>query len=555
MRRLATDPFLWILLLAALAVRLVGVDDPWSTRIWAGEFGGYATGAPATNLAQYGFWSTGGVPLEWRVVAADGEVFDQYYLNHPPTYMWFAGLFVWLFGTVEWGLRLLPVLASTAACAAGYVFARRFAGLRAARMAALVWAFAPYGLRDGLQLWTEVPIAALLALALVAYLRWYERGGRRAFVAMCLWYLGAVALDWPAHFFGPVIAVHALGLAIGTRSWRPLRAPLALGALSLLSIAAVWAHFGSVVGFDVLAQRFRDASASADGSHLVEQSGSDTSPVLTWGFWHTQLVGFRVGLTRPGAVLFVVGLAAALLARRPRRETALLLLAGLPGLLYVAAFPGRSANHLFFFTISLACYATLVGVGGEALARAAQQLFGRVVDRAGTAVALVTSLALVLAGLDAHRDLRAHAADDAMARLVSDPVLREILDDEQALIFTPAGFGAWLHFYARSSVVLRPYLTPAELGGLRANWLTRLGEESRAFVFLDEGGIDNHPALPAENRAVFRSMLDQLELFLARYDEPHVIEFTDNLGMQHRYQMFELPTGEAARSWQRPSDR
>lgn len=548
MRPLFRDPYVWLLVLLALAVRLVGIDDPWSTRIWEGEFGGYATGAPATNLAQHGFWSTGGVPLEWRVTAADGSNFDHYYLNHPPTYMWLAGLFVWLFGTVEWGLRLLPVLLSTLACVAGYAFARRFAGERAARVAGLVWVFAPYGLRDGLQLWTEVPIAAAMALALVAYLRWCERPDRRTTLVMCAWYAVGVSLDWPAHFFGPVIAVHALVLAVRARTWRYLFAPVVLAGVSLVSIAAVWVHFGSQVGFEELTRRFEAASASADGTQLVAVSDATTNPALTLGFWRVQLAGFVHGLTGPGALLFALGAVGVWIARRPRHETLLLLLAGLPGVVYVAAFPGRSANHLFFFTVSLASYATLVGFGAEALARSAQEFFGRSFARAGTFAALAVAFAVAFSGISSHVELRARSADDAMAQLTADPVLRDVLDDERAVIFTPAGFGAWLHFYARAAVVLKPGLTPAEIGGLRATQLPKLPEEARAFVFLDEGGIE-HPALQESTRVLFRAALQQLLVALHRFDTPYVIEFTDSLGMAHRYHLFELPTGRAAAEW------
>jgi len=552
MRSLVRDPFVWLLVLAALVVRLVGIDDPWSTRIWAGEFGGYATGAPATNLAQFGFLSTGGVPLEWRVTAADGSTFDHYYLNHPPTYMWLAGLFVWLFGTVEWGLRLLPVLLSTVACVAGYAFARRFAGERAARAAGLVWAFAPYGLRDGLQLWTEVPIAAAMGMALLAYLRWSERPGRRSALVMCAWYAVGVSLDWPAHFFGPVIAVHALVLAVRTRNARHLLAPVLLAGVSLLSIALVWLHFGAWVGFDELARRFEAAASSADGTHLAAASGAADAPALTAAFWRVQWAGFVQGLTWPGALLLVIGACAALLARRPQHEMLLLFLAGLPGLAYVAAFPGRSANHLFFFTVSLASYATLVGFGVDALARGAQEWFGRTFARAGTCAALAASAAIVVVGLGAHATQRARSADDAMAQLTADPVLREVLEDEDAVVFTPAGFGAWLHFYARAAVVLKPGLTPAEVGGLRVTQLPKLADDARAFVFLDEGGIENHPVLDEATRGLFRAALQQLLVALHRFDTPYVIEFTDSLGMEHRYHLFELPTGRAAAEWRPP---
>ncbi|QDU85314.1 hypothetical protein Pla163_24420 [Planctomycetes bacterium Pla163] len=555
MRRLFADPFVWLLLVVALAVRLIGVDDPWSSRIWEGEFGAYATGGPATNLAQFGFLSTGGVPLEWRVVTEGGGVFEQHYLNHPPTYMWLAGLFVWLFGAVEWGLRLLPILTSTLACVAGYAFARRFAGVRAGRVAALVWAFAPYGLRDGLQLWTEVPIAATMALALLCYVRWLERRERRDLVHLCLWYGLACALDWPAFFFGPVIALHALGVARSTHTWRPLLAPAILFGVSVAILAAIWVHFGSVVGFDVLSARFDQALGSADGSDMLALAGSDVAvkPQLNAAFWSVQLHGFVVGITPPGFVLGLLGLVLAALSRRPRREIGLLLLAGLPGLVYVAAFPGRSANHLFFFTISLASYATLVGMGAEGLARGAQVLLGDIARRAGTVVALACSAAIVVAGLQQHLELRAVSADDALGQLTADPYMVDLLADEQALIVTPAGLGAWLPFYARGQVVLMPDLSPVVIGGLRVRWLTQLADERRAVVFLDEGSV-HHPSLPESHREAFAAALDALIVGLERFGEPHVIEFTDSLGMEHRFSVHELPTGEAARSFS-PSPR
>lgn len=556
MRALLTDPFVWLLLVVALAVRLIGVDDSWSSRIWEGEFGAFATGGPATNLAQLGFLSTGGVPLEWRVVTESGGVFEQHYLNHPPTYMWFAGLFVWIFGAVEWGLRLLPILTSTFACAAGYAFARRFAGVRAARVAALVWAFAPYGLRDGLQLWTEVPIAATMAMALLSYVRWLERRERRDLVQLCLWYGLACTLDWPAFFFGPVIALHAIGVARSARTWRPLRAPLILFGVSVAILLAIWIHFGSVVGFETLSARFGQALGSADGSDMLALAGADAivRPQLSPAFWSVQLNGFVQGITPPGFVLAVLGLLLATLSRRPRREIGLLLLAGLPGLVYVAAFPGRSANHLFFFTISLGCYATLVGMGAEGLARGAQVLFGDLSRRAGTVVALACSVAIVVAGFGQHLELRSVSADDALARLTADAYLAELLADDQALIVTPAGLGAWLPFYARGPVVLMPELSPEVVGGLRVRWLTQLADERRAVVILDQGAV-NHPSLPESHRASFSAALEALIVGLERFGEPHVIEFTDSLGMEQRFSVHELPTGEAARTFVPPPPR
>jgi 4-amino-4-deoxy-L-arabinose transferase-like glycosyltransferase len=526
----------------ALALRLWGVADAWSTHEWSGEFGAYATGTPARNFLEHGFLDSFGVPVQTRIELADGSVLRQYYLHHPPTYMWFAGLFLWLFGPVEWGLRLLAVFGSTAAAVAGYWFARRAVGERAALVGACVWIAAPYGLRDGLQLWTEVPIAGTSAMALLAYLRWLDGRERRRLVELCLWYGAGCALDWPAHFYGPVFALHALALAAARRDRGLLVAPLALFATSLASIAAVGLHFLLVVGRERLAHDFEQALGSASGAGEQSWWRSVTAP----GFLAHQVDGWWHALTTPGVLLLLVGLAALPFVRRPARERSLLALALLPGAIYVLLFPGRSANHLFFLSISLPAFGALVGLGAESLARGLQGLAGAVratrsLRHVEVACAGLAALAVVVAGIATHAHFRARTADDLLRRLVNEPALAEVLADPRAVVLAQPGRGAWLGFHSRAPVWMR-MISATQLPALVESELTRLEPDRRAYVFVDLTAWQ-HPLLPEEQREHFRAATLDFEAAVASISEATVFEIVDDMGLTSRFGLYRLPTG------------
>lgn len=525
--------FAVLVALAALALRLVGIDDAWSMHAWSGEFGAFATGTPARNFFEHGFLETAGVPFTTRVELADGSLLHWYYLHHPPTYMWFAGAFMWLFGPVEWGLRLLAVLGSTAAAVAGYVFARRVVGERAARVAACVWIAAPYGLRDGLQLWTEVPIAGTAAMTLLAYLAWLSEPTRRRLVHLCLWYAAGAALDWPAHFYGPVFALHAGVLAWRRRDRALLVAPLALFATSLLVVAAVGAHFAAVVGRDELVRDFQAAFGSAAGA--THTSWFDAA--FARGFLVHQWHGFVEALTLPGAALFLVGLLALPLARRPWRETSLVALALLPGLVYVFAFPGRSANHLFFMAVALPALAVFVGAGAEALARACESAH----RRAGSAVAVLCGALVLVVGANAQHTVRRTTNDGLARKLAEHPSVADAIGDSRALVIAPPGRGAWLGFHARAPVLVEP-LAPAELERLVALRLTRLEPERRAFVLADLTAAD-HPLLPDELREPLRRWAVEFDAAARVLGRAETIEIVDDFGVTSTFGLYQLPTG------------
>jgi 4-amino-4-deoxy-L-arabinose transferase-like glycosyltransferase len=517
----------------AIVLRLVGIDDPWSMHHWNGEFGAFATGTPARNFLEHGFLETFGVPFTTRVELADGSLLHWYYLHHPPTYMWFAGAFLWLFGPVEWGLRLLAVLGSTAAAVAGYAFARRVVGERAARVAACVWIAAPYGLRDGMQLWTEVPIAGTAAMTLLAYLAWLAEPNRKRLVHLCLWYAGGAALDWPAHFYGPVIALHAGALAWRRRERGLLVAPLALFGTSLAVVAAVGAHFAAVVGRDELVRDFQAAFGSAAGA--AHASWFDAA--FARGFLVHQWHAFVDALTLPGALLLGVGLVALPIARRPWHETLLVALALPPGVVYVFAFPGRSANHLFFMAVALPALGAFVGAGAEAFARVCESAR----RRAGAAVAALCAGCVLVVGAAAQFELRAATNDGLARRLAQHPSVADAIGDPEALVIAPPGRGAWLGFHARAPVLVEP-LAAADLAGLVTTRLARLEPQRRAFVLADLSAAE-HPLLPDDLREPLRQWALEFDAAARVYGRAEVIELVDDFGTATKFGLYRLPTG------------
>jgi hypothetical protein len=529
--------FAFLVVLVALALRLVGIDDAWSMHAWSGEFGAFATGTPARNFLEHGFLETAGVPFTTRVELADGSLLHWYYVNHPPTYMWFAGAFLWLFGPVEWGLRLLAVLGSTAAAVAGYLFARRVVGERAARVAACVWIAAPYGLRDGLQLWTEVPIAGTAAMTLLAYLAWLSEPTRRRLAHLCLWYAAGAALDWPAHFYGPVFALHAGVLAWRRKERALLAAPLALFATSLIVVAAIGAHFVAVVGRDELLRDFQAAFGSAAGASHTSWFDAAFAPSFLVHQWR----GFVEALTLPGTLLFVVGLGALPLARRPWHETALVVLALVPGLVYVFAFPGRSANHLFFMAVALPALAAFVGAGAEACARAVAECVPRRGVVAGSAAALLCGALVLLVGAHAQHTLRSTTNDGLARRLAEHPSVAAAIADRRAFVIAPPGRGAWLGFHARAAVLVGP-LAPGDLTDLVTHRLVRLEPERRAFVLADLSAAE-HPLLPDEMREPLRQWAVEFDAAARALGRAEIFELVDDFGVTSRFGLYRFPTG------------
>ena len=59
------------IVVAGLALRVVGVLTPWDGRSFHSAFGGYETGAFARSFAQHGFLESRFMPYRWRVELSD----------------------------------------------------------------------------------------------------------------------------------------------------------------------------------------------------------------------------------------------------------------------------------------------------------------------------------------------------------------------------------------------------------------------------------------------------------------------------------------------------
>ena len=58
--------------------------------------------------------------------------------------------------------------------------------------------------------------------------------------------------------------------------------------------------------------------------------------------------------------------------------------------------------------------------------------------------------------------------------------------------------------------------------------------------------IADHPLLAEESRPHYRMLIEEFDRMLATYGAGHHFELTDNLGLTHRFALYELPTGVGA---------
>jgi hypothetical protein len=310
-------------------------------------------------------------------------------------------------------------------------------------------------------------------------------------------------------------------------------APLALFATSLAVVAAVGVHFAAVVGRDELVRDFQAAFGSAAGA--AHASWFDAA--FARGFLVHQWHAFVDALTLPGALLFGAGLVALPLARRPWHEALLVALALLPGVAYVVAFPGRSANHLFFMAVALPALGAFVGAGAEALARVG----GTAHRRAGSAIAALCGVGVLVVGAAAQFELRATTNDGLARRLAAHPSVADAIGDPEALVIAPPGRGAWLGFHARAPVLVEP-LAAADLQSLVTSRLARLEPERRAFVLADLSAAE-HPLLPDELREPLRRWALEFDAAARVYGRAEIFELVDDFGTTTRFGLYRLPTG------------
>lgn len=439
---------LWLalILLAAVALRLAFIAEPWSGLAldFHSHFGAWAVGEPAERFATDGFGASGFMPINWSVTLADGSVVRDVYAHHPALYTILVGLSLKLFGLHEWAVRLVPFVFSMLAIFATWRFVTRWFGERAGLFAAALLATAPYLAWYGMLAWTEGALIWIAMGQLMAYARWLEEPRTKFIVQAALWQLLAGLFDWSGAFLMVGIALHALVYRVPRLGLRRCLVLLALPTAFLLAALVHDLHMRSVMP---AAERARDTQATLS---------TVTTLTTSVGFWLQNQVRFAWRfLGAPGFILAAVGLAhAALLAARRRlnERDALALVALVPGLLYVGLFPQRSINHDFFLMLALPGIAVLAA--GAALRLAALVVPVVTGERAAKRrSAFFVFLLVITSAVATARTLKVASAreSDQMPRIAA--ALEPILKDPSAVILTHIGRGMALPFYSKAEIV------------------------------------------------------------------------------------------------------
>ena len=353
--------WLGLILLVALGLRLQLLGGPWSGLAldFHSHFGAWAVGEPAERFATEGFAATGWMPVNWSVELADGTVVRDVYAHHPALFTILVGLSLKLFGLHEWAVRLVPLLFSMLAIFGTWRLVSRWFGERAGLVAAALLATVPYLTWYGMLAWTEGALIWIGAAELGAYARWLDTRRARFVLEAAAWQLLAGLFDWSGAFLMLGIALHALVFRVRKLG---LRACLPLLALPAAFTVAVLVHAMHMRLVMPASERAADTSGTL---------ATVTTLTTSVSFWLGAQVRFAWRFL--GSVAFILvgyGLVRVLprLARRKLGERdALILVALLPGLMYIGLFPQRSINHDFFLMLSLPGLALLAAAGLEPL--------------------------------------------------------------------------------------------------------------------------------------------------------------------------------------------
>jgi 4-amino-4-deoxy-L-arabinose transferase-like glycosyltransferase len=152
------------------------------------------------------------------------------WLEKPPLYYWQAMLAFRIFGVSDWAARLPGAMDATVLVIAAYWFLRRFRG-ECALDGALILATCAGIVGFARAASTDMPLAATVGIAMLAWFAWLETGERKLMVTFYLALgLGVLAKGPVAPLLGGIVI---LLFAASQRSWK-----LALKTLSPPGIAA-----------------------------------------------------------------------------------------------------------------------------------------------------------------------------------------------------------------------------------------------------------------------------------------------------------------------------
>lgn len=433
-----------LVLLVALALRLLSIGDPWSGLAldFHNHFGAFATGGQAARFHHDGFGELHYLLTSWRVVLEDGSVVSQVYSHHPPLFIYLEALALDLFGMHEWALRLVPLCFSMLSVLGAYRLGRLVWGARAGLMMAAILAVVPWSAWYGVQTFTEGTLIWIACEEVRRYVLWLRTGERRHLLIAALWQLLAGLMDWPGGFLLLGLGFHGLLVATRTRGWRGLLALLVLPGAFLVAVLVHWLHLGMVMGE---AGRGEDTAATIATVTTLTTS-LDNFLVLQGRFlWRFLGAGF--------CVLFVLGGVRALglgLRRRLSAEDWLWPALLVPGLLYVVLFPQRSVNHDFFFMLALPGIAVLssgllLGVMDRLRTRLGE-------DRGGALGGLLVVVLLAAASWTTVEVWQARRSDQLVGLVESDWLAPQ-LADPQGVILTHFGRGMSLPFYSTAQLI------------------------------------------------------------------------------------------------------
>lgn len=500
MTRRASRAWSWGLLPVVLwlgAALSINIDRPWTGHH---DWNGAVWAQSAHNNLRAGLGTTVGVPTGYYFgplpIPPEG-----YYVHHPPGLpLAVTGMFA-LFGEREWAARLVPIACSLVSVVLLWLLVRSFLGVRAATLAAGVFALLPMELYFG-RMVNHEPAALMWMLASALCLRFWSRGeGRRRWAVLFLVCLVAgMWTAWTVYIWALVLTV---GLAVrGGRAGRRL-------ALGVLVSGLV-----SMVVFLLLVRSVRpDAWADAWAAVRLRARPPGGAAGFTWGGWlgrQWEYLGSRIplpawGLAAAGAVLVVRA------RRRPRmrRLGALVSAFSLTAGIYVVGFPEASYIHDYSGFYFIAPVAMAAGVTLDVLLRKAARRRG--VPFVQGACLGVTVAAVVLLGLQGYRGLRAlHRIDwwilDGVVEEPRDLIPRLgrtiywTFPDRTRVLCNFSARGPHLEYYARRSLLYDRFTYE--------DWapvIKRLGGRVGGVVWLGAPGGDAlWSALPGGNKKVVR---------------------------------------------------
>lgn len=233
------------------ALNLSARDKAWSRRVWLEPllvalllsiWFGYELGGRALWSPDEGRYAE--IPRE-MVTSGDyltPRLNGVKYFEKPPLMYWLTAGSIRFFGLNEWAFRLWPALFALIGCLATYFLGRRFHDARTGLFSAIVLACSPlYDFMGGM-LTLDMPVTALLTVALSAFLLGVRAPPRERRWWLYLFYASIALAVLTKGLMGIVIP----GLVIGAwivilGKWRLLREiHLPSGIIILLAIAAPW---------------------------------------------------------------------------------------------------------------------------------------------------------------------------------------------------------------------------------------------------------------------------------------------------------------------------